>query len=59
MENQIENFTKIKKFLNNKIFKKIFIISGKNSFFKTGANQIFKNILKDERTFIYFKKLLT
>ncbi len=56
MENQIENFSKLRKFLSNKNFKKILIISGKNSFYKTGADQIFKDILMDERTFIYFKK---
>ena len=29
MENQIENFSKLRKFLSNKNFKKILIISGK------------------------------
>ena len=37
-------------------FKKIFIISGKNSYFKSGASNLFKNSFKDKTTFFYFKK---
>ena len=46
----------IHKFLNQKNFKKIFILSGKNSYFKSGANKIFDNLLVEKKTMFYFKK---
>ena len=52
-----KNLTKsdIKKLLNDKFFKKVFIITGKNSFFKSGANIFFKKLISDKQTKIFFK----
>jgi len=53
------NFTKIselKNFFSDKKFNKIFLITGKNSYTKSGAYQIFDRILKNLNTFKYFKK---
>ncbi len=56
MENQLDNIKSIKKFiLKNKIHK-IFIISGKNSFYKTGADKLFLDIFKENKIFLYLKK---
>ena len=46
----------LNKLLKSDKFKKIFIISGKNSYFKSGASNLFKNSFKDKTTFFYFKK---
>ena len=50
-----KNLTKsdIKKLLNDKFFKKVFIITGKNSFFKSGANIFFKKLISDKQTKIF------
>ena len=45
-----------KSFLNNNQKKRIFIISGKNSYFKSKFNKLFKNQLKKIDKFVYFKK---
>ena len=42
MSNQLINENDLKKIINEKPLKKIFILSGKNSYFKTGAENIFK-----------------
>ena len=53
----INNQIKFKTYIKNKSFKKIFIITGKNSFIKSGAKQLIgKNILK--RIKIFYKKNL-
>ena len=56
MINQIKNILSIEKFIEKNKLKKIFIISGKNSFFKTKANRIFSTILKKNENFLYLKK---
>ena len=53
MVNSIED---IKKFVNDKSFKKIFILCGKKSFKTSGALNFFDNI-KSKKTFkIFYKK---
>ena len=44
-------------FLKSKKFKKIFILTGKNSYFKSGANKIFDKLLISKNKKIFFKKL--
>ena len=44
------------KLLSNKKIEKIFVLAGKNSFFKSKADKIFKNCLKDKKVKFYFKK---
>ncbi len=44
----INSLNDIKKYVNDKIFKKIFIISGQKSFITSGANNFFKKILQDK-----------
>jgi alcohol dehydrogenase class IV len=43
-------------FFSEKKFKKIFLITGKNSFNKSGANKIFNKYLENRETITYFKK---
>ena len=47
----------IKRFMDDKSFKKFFVITGKNSYFKSGANKIFDKILLNKSSFFYFKKM--
>ena len=42
-------------FFKNKTIKKVFLISGNNSFYKSGANKIFPKILKEKIVEFYFK----
>ncbi len=59
MKNLDTNFSKkkdIKIFLEKEKFKKIFIITGKNSYYKSGADKIFDNLLANKKTIFYFKK---
>ena len=56
MSIKISNISEIKKIVNNKNIKKILLISGKNSFYKTGADKLFLDILKEKILKIYFKK---
>ena len=45
------------KLLNNKIFSKVFVLSGTNSFEKSGAKKLLtKSLNKDQKSFIYLKK---
>tara|TARA_A100001015_G_C14992486_1_gene714648 strand:+ start:927 stop:2048 length:1122 start_codon:yes stop_codon:yes gene_type:complete len=46
----------LKKFIQDKKFKKVFVITGKNSYFKSGANKIFDQLLLDKTNLYYFKK---
>tara|TARA_X000000950_G_C13910264_1_gene658715 strand:+ start:3563 stop:4684 length:1122 start_codon:yes stop_codon:yes gene_type:complete len=54
----IENYPKIFETLSSNNYEKIFIITGKNSFYKSGANKYFEFLQKDKKksTTIYFKK---
>ncbi len=56
MINRINKTSDLKKFLENKIFQKILIISGKNSFYKTGADNLLSKYLKNKDFFLYLKK---
>ena len=54
--NMISDLKKFKIYLKNNNFKKIFIITGINSFNKSGAKQLItKDIIK--KTKIYYKKI--
>ena len=44
------------RYLKNNKYKKILIITGKKSFFKSGANFILKQVLKSKDVKLYFKK---
>ena len=45
----------LKKFLSNKIFNKIFIICGENSFKSSGADKLINEQLKNKKIQFYFK----
>ena len=45
----------IVKFINDKSFKKIFLLSGKNSFVNSGAEIIFKKILANKEIKLFYK----
>ena len=47
---------KIKKFLEKKKFKKIFVITGKQSFTKSGAKNLFSNLLLNKQVIFFFKQ---
>jgi alcohol dehydrogenase class IV len=53
MVNSIED---IKKFINNKSFKKIFVLCGKKSFTTSGAKDLFNMILSEKEINIFYKK---
>ena len=46
-------------FIKNKKFKKIFLLTGKNSFFQSGAQEIMSFMLKYKKIHIYFKHIQT
>ena len=46
----------INRLLKNNRFKKILIISGKNSYYKSGAFKIINTLIKDKEVRFYFKK---
>ena len=46
----------LKKFIKDKKFKKVFVLTGKNSYFKSGANKLFDQLLLDKTNLYYFKK---
>lgn len=50
------DFDDLKNFMKQKNFKKIFLISGKNSFTKSGANKMILPFLKSKNVQMYFKK---
>ena len=56
MENQLANIQNIKNFILKSKINKILIISGQNSFYKTGADKLFLEILKNNQIFLYLKK---
>lgn len=51
-----QDFDDLKNFMKQKSFKKIFLISGKNSFVKSGAKKMILPFLKSKTIQIYFKK---
>jgi alcohol dehydrogenase class IV len=51
--NSLKDLSRI---LQNKKNKKIFILSGKNSFKLSGAKELIKNFLKNKDCYFYFKK---
>ena len=46
----------IKKFINDKSFKKIFVLCGKKSFVSSGAENLFKKIITDKEIKLFYKK---
>jgi len=46
----------IKKFINDKSFKKIFILCGKKSFITSGAENLFKKLIIDKEIKLFYKK---
>jgi alcohol dehydrogenase class IV len=58
MNNEInfENKNNLKKLLNDKKFRKIFFITGKNSFNLSGAKNIFQDIFFEKKVSFFFKK---
>ena len=53
MINSIED---IRKFINDKSYKKIFVLCGKTSFVTSGAEQLFKEIIIDKKIKLFYKK---
>ena len=51
----ISSFEEIVRYINDKSFKRIFILCGKNSFVTSGAFKLFKKIKNKETTFFYKK----
>ena len=49
-------YNRLTKIVYDKSFKRVFVLTGKNSFFKSGASKIFENILSSKTHLIYFKK---
>ena len=50
------DLNKIIKEIKNTYNKKIFVLTGKNSYFKSGADKIFNKILSKKNTVFFFKK---
>tara|TARA_B100000989_G_scaffold101194_1_gene73948 strand:- start:55 stop:1158 length:1104 start_codon:yes stop_codon:yes gene_type:complete len=46
----------IKKFIDDKSFKKIFVLCGKKSFVTSGADDLFKQIVSDKEIKLFYKK---
>jgi alcohol dehydrogenase class IV len=46
----------LKKFLNDKSFKKIFVLCGKKSFLTSGAENLFKKIIINKEIKLFYKK---
>ena len=53
---KISNFEEISSFLSDNKFKKCFLITGSNSYYKSGADKIFDKILEKKILVKYFKK---
>lgn len=51
----MNNLKEISNFLSEKKFQKCLLISGKNSYYKSGANKIFDDLLKKKNCLKYFK----
>ncbi len=52
----VNSFEDIKKFINDKSFRKIFVLCGKKSFVTSGAEDLFKKIITDKEIKIFYKK---
>ena len=52
----INSIQDIKKFINDKSFKKIFVLCGKKSFVISGAENLFKKIITDKEIKLFYKK---
>lgn len=46
----------IENFLNDKSFKRIFLLCGKNSFVNSGAENLFKDLIKKKKIKLFYKK---
>ena len=55
MSKQIKLFSRDENRIFNKKVKKILFISGKSSFYKTGADKIFQNKFNDKEKYLYLK----
>lgn len=55
MSKQIKLFSQDENRIFNKKIKKILFISGKSSFYKTGADKIFQNKFNDKEKYLYLK----
>ena len=53
---QDTQLAEIKEYIHQEKFKKYFILTGKNSFYKSGASKIFEKIINKKNYKIYFKK---
>ena len=51
----INSLEDIKKFLNDKSFRKIFLLCGKKSFITSGAQKFFKNVIVKQKLKIFYK----
>ena len=52
----INSFEDIQKFINDKNFKKIFVLCGKKSFVTSGAENLFKKTITDKKIKLFYKK---
>ncbi len=53
---KISNLAEISSFLDDKKFQKCFLITGNNSYYKSGADKIFEKLLEKKQLYKYFKK---
>ena len=53
--NSISSIKDLKHYLNSEKIKKIFILTGKNSYKKSGAKNIFNNLIKLKHNYFYYK----
>jgi alcohol dehydrogenase class IV len=51
----INSLEDIEKFISDKSFKKIFILSGKKSFVTSGAENFFRKIIKNKNIKFFYK----
>ena len=56
MDSYIESISLINKKLLNHNIRRVLIISGKNSYYKTGAKKIFESLLINKEKFFFIKK---
>jgi alcohol dehydrogenase len=56
VEKNLNSKTELFFLLKEKKYKKIFIITGQNSFYKSGANKIIEKLVKNINVKLYFKK---
>ena len=54
-----DNKSELRKFLNNNKFNKILVISGKNSFYKSGASNMFKNLFINKKVNFFVPNQIT